>query len=233
MKKRTLISTTAGLAVAAMLMGAGFVGTANAAEVTNNDITITQPAAVQNQLIQPTMNGRTFKAYRISNYSNAQVNADGKITGYDMKVTNGFTDDLIRDAVKAAVVTGDAVNTNFANVVELKTDGSITFKGDAENLTPLQFVGKYFYGTGADVYGNDNANSYQVRTFADYLLKHLPTGATAITGVGANKQVTLDIPDGEEGLYLIIEDPKIDTTTDTFKGETVSRRSVPNSTTKS
>lgn len=225
MNRNIIKTTTAGLATLTMLLGAGFVmaPTANAAEIANNDITITQPAAVQNQLIPPTMNGRTFKAYRISNYSNAQVNDNGQITGYDMKVTNGFTDDLIRDAVKAAVVTGDAVNTNFANVVELKTDGSITFKGDAENLTPLQFVGKYFYGTGADVYGNDNANSYQVRTFADYLLKHLPTGATAITGVGANKQVTLDIPDDEEGLYLIIEDPKIDTTTDPFKGETVSR----------
>ena len=223
MKKRTLISTTAGLAVAAMLMGAGFVGTANAAEIANNDITITQPDAVQNQLIQPTVTGRTFKAYRISDYSNAQVNDKGKITGYDMKVTNGFTDDLIRDAVKAAVVTGDAVDKNFQNVVTLGDDGNITFKNDAENLTPLQFVGKYFYGTGADVYGNDNANSHQVRTFADYLLKHLPIGATPITGVGANNQVTLDIPDGEEGLYLIIEDPKIDTTTDTFKGETVSR----------
>ena len=74
MKKRTLISTTAGLAVAAMLMGAGFVGTANADEIANNDITITQPqsSAVSN-LIQPTVNGRTFKAYRISDYSNAQV----------------------------------------------------------------------------------------------------------------------------------------------------------------
>ena len=223
MKKRTLISTTAGLAVATMLMGAGFVATANAAEVTSNDITITQPAAVQNQLIQPTVNGRTFKAYRISNYSNAQVNDKGQITGYDMKVTNGFTDNLIRNAVKAAVVTGDAVNTNFANVVELKTDGSITFKGDAENLTALQFVGKYFYGAGADVYGNDNANSHQVRTFADYLLKHLPQGANAISAIGANDQETLDIPDGEEGLYLIIEEPTIDTKTDAFKGETVSR----------
>ena len=98
MKKRTLISTTAGLAVAAMLMGAGFVATANAAEIANNDITITQPDAVPNQLIPPTMNGRKFKAYRISNYSNAQVNDKGQITGYDMKVTNGSTDDLIRDA---------------------------------------------------------------------------------------------------------------------------------------
>ena len=97
MKKRTLISTTAGLAVAAMLMGAGFVGTANAAEVNNNGITITQPASVENQLIPPTVDNRQFKAYRISDYSNAQVNDDGKITGYDMKVTNGFTDDRVEN----------------------------------------------------------------------------------------------------------------------------------------
>ena len=115
MKKRTLISTTAGLAVAAMLMGAGFVGTANAAEVNSNDITITQPAAVPGQLIQPTMNGRTFKAYRISDYSNAQVNDKGPITGYDMKVTNGFTDALIRDAVKAAIVSEDGTETTLTN----------------------------------------------------------------------------------------------------------------------
>lgn len=215
----------AGMMAAAMLSvgAAGLVSTANAAEVNSNDITITQPAAVENQLIQPTVNGRTFKAYRISNYSNAQVNASGQITGYDMKAQAPFTDNLIRDAVKAAVVTGDAVDTNFQNVVALGDDGNITFKGDAENLTALQFVGKYFYGAGADVYGNDNADSDQVRTFADYLLAHLPQGATAVSATGANGQVTLDIPDGEEGLYLIVEDPTIDTTTDAFKGETVSR----------
>lgn len=221
----TMRRAAAGMMVAAMLSvgAAGLVSTANAAEVTSNDITITQPDAVQNQLIQPTVNGRTFKAYRISNYSNAQVNADGKITGYDMAAQAPFTDALIKDAVKAAIVTGDAVDTNFQNVVALGDDGNITFKGDAENLTALQFVGKYFYGAGADVYGNDNADSDQVRTFADYLLEHLPNTATSITATGANNQVTLDIPDGQEGLYLIVENPKIDTTTDAFKGETVSR----------
>lgn len=223
MKKRTLISTTAGLAVATMLMGAGFIGTANAAEIANNDITITAPAAVTNQLIQPTVNGRTFKAYRISDYTNAQVNAKGQITGYDMAAQAPFTDALIRDAVKAAVITGDAVDSNFQNVVTLGDNGNITFKGDAENLTALQFVGKYFYGAGNDVYGNDNADSDQVRTFADYLLGHLPKGVTAVEATGANGQVTLDIQDGQEGLYLIVEDPKIDTTADAFKGETVSR----------
>ena len=221
----TMRRAAAGMMAAAMLSvgAAGLVSTANAAEITNNDITITQPAAVQNQLIQPTVNGRTFKAYRISNYSNAQVNANGQITGYDMAAQAPFTDALIKDAVKAAVVTGDAVDTNFANVVALGDDGNITFKGDAENLTALQFVGKYFYGAGADVYGNDNADSDQVRTFADYLLEHLPQGATAVSATGANGQVTLDIPDGQEGLYLIVEEPTIDTTTDAFKGETVSR----------
>ena len=223
MKKRTLISTTAGLAVAAMLMGAGFVATANAAEVNSNDITITQPAAVPGQLKPPTMNDRTFKAYRISDYSNAQVNDDGQITGYDMKVTNGFTDNLIRDAVKAAIVSEDGTVASQFNTVVAYTNSKVTFIGDAENLTALQFVGKYFYGTGADVYGNDNANSHQVRTFADYLLKHLPVDASAINATGADDQVTFDVQDGEEGLYLIIEEPKIDTTTDAFKGETVSR----------
>ena len=224
MKKRTLISTTAGLAVAAMLMGAGFVATANAAEIDNNDITITQPqsSAVSN-LIQPTVNERTFKAYRISDYSNAQVNDNGQITGYDMKVTNGFTDDLIRDAIKAAIVSEDGTVASEFNTVVAYTNSKVTFIGDAENLTALQFVGKYFYGTGADVYGNENANSHQVRTFADYLLKHLPQEAVPVSATGANNQVTFDIPDEGEGLYLIVEEPKIDTTTDTFKGETVSR----------
>lgn len=223
MKKRTLISTTAGLAVATMLMGAGFVATANAAEIANNNITITQPATVQNQLISPTVNGRVFKAYRISDYTNAQVNDKGQITGYDMAAQAPFTDALIRDAVKAAIVTGNVVDKNFQNVVTLGDNGNITFKGDAENLTALQFVGKYFYGAGADVYGNDNADSDQVRTFADYLLGHLPKGVTTVEATGANGQVTLDIPDGKEGLYLIVEEPTIDTTTDAFKGETVSR----------
>lgn len=222
MKKRTLISTTASLAVATMLMGAGFVATANAAEIANNDITITAPAAVQNQLIQPTVNGRTFKAYRISNYSNAQVNAQGQITGYDMAAQAPFTDELIRNAVKAAVVTGDAVDTNFQNVVTLGNDGNITFKGDAENLTALQFVGKYFYGAGNDVYGNDNADSDQVRTFADYLMKNLPVGVPAKDATGADNQVTFDIQDGQEGLYLIVEEAK-DATTGSSAEETVSR----------
>ena len=75
MKKRTLISTTAGLAVAAMLMGAGFVATANAAEIDNNNITITQPQpdAVKNQLLQPTVKDRTFKGDAENTLDTARV----------------------------------------------------------------------------------------------------------------------------------------------------------------
>lgn len=222
MKKRTLISTTAGLAVATMLMGAGFVATANAAEIANNDITITAPAEVPNQLIQPTVTGRTFKAYRISDYSNAQVNAKGQITGYDMKVANGFTDALIRDAVKAAIVSEDGTVASNFNTVVAYTNSKVTFIGDAENLTALQFVGKYFYGAGSDVYGNDHADSDEVRTFADYLMNHLPAGATAKDATGADNQVTFDIPDGQEGLYLIVEEAK-DAATGSSAEETVSR----------
>ena len=99
-KLDTVRKAAAGIVAAAMLSvgAAGLVSTANAAEVNSNDITITQPAKVENQLIPPTVDNRQFKAYRISNYSNAQVNDKGQITGYDMKVTNGSTDDLIRDA---------------------------------------------------------------------------------------------------------------------------------------
>ena len=220
MHKRTGLAAIALLSITATF-ATGLI--ANADETpANNDITITAPASGTN-LIAPTVDGRTFKAYRISNYSNAQVNASGQITGYDMKAQAPFTDALIKDAVKAAIVTDDAVDTNFSEVVTLNADGSITFKGDAENLTALQFVGKYFYGAGADVYGNDNANSHQVRTFADYLLKHLPQGANAISATGSKGKVVIDVPDGQEGLYLIVEEPKIDTTTDAFKGETVSR----------
>ena len=75
MKKRTLISTTAGLAVTAMLMGAGFVATANAAEIDNNNITITQPQpdAVKNQLLQPTVKDRTFKGDAENTLDTARV----------------------------------------------------------------------------------------------------------------------------------------------------------------
>ena len=226
MHKRTGLAAIALLSITATF-ATGLI--ANADETSaNNDITITAPVTITapaggTNLIAPTVDGRTFKAYRISNYSNAQVNASGQITGYDMKAQAPFTDALIKDAVKAAIVTDDAVDTNFSEVVTLNADGSITFKGDAENLTALQFVGKYFYGAGADVYGNDNANSHQVRTFADYLLKHLPQGANAISATGSKGKVVIDVPDGQEGLYLIVEEPKIDTTTDAFKGETVSR----------
>ena len=105
MKKRTLISTTAGLAVAAMLMGAGFVGTANAAEIANNDITITQPAAVPNQLIQPN-SVRTFTIRtNVPNYTTDYPNWQARnftIADNPAANINPFKDGAVRNLVVKA-----------------------------------------------------------------------------------------------------------------------------------
>ena len=105
MKKRTLISTTAGLAVAAMLMGAGFVATANADEVNNNGITITQPAAVPGQLIQ--LNSvRTFTIRtNVPNYTTDYPNWQAKnfiITDTPSKNIDPFKDGAVRNLVVKA-----------------------------------------------------------------------------------------------------------------------------------
>ena len=137
MKKRTLISTTAGLAVAAMLMGAGFVGTANAAEVTSNDITITQPAAVPGQLIQ--LNSvRTFKAYRISDYPNWQAK-NFIITDNPSKNIDPFKDGAVRNlVVKATTVDGtETTLTNEQYTVDV-TNGT----SDVENTKNINDFAK-------------------------------------------------------------------------------------------
>ena len=105
MKKRTLISTTAGLAVAAMLMGAGFVATANADEVNNNGITITPPAAVPGQLIQ--LNSvRTFTIRtNVPNYTTDYPNWQAKnfiITDTPSKNIDPFKDGAVRNLVVKA-----------------------------------------------------------------------------------------------------------------------------------
>ena len=120
MKKRTLISTTAGLAVTAMLMGAGFVATANAAEVNSNDITITQPAAVPGQLIEPTMNGRKFKDGAVRNLVVKATTADGTETTltkdeqYTVDVTNGTSDVENTKNINDFAKTGGVIMTMLA-----------------------------------------------------------------------------------------------------------------------
>ena len=211
MHKRTGLAVIALLSITATF-ATGLI--ANADETSaNNDITITAPAGGTN-LIAPTVDGRTFKAIRIAGYKDVAVK-DGKITGFDLTLADGVTDSALTTAILAAYPSG--VESVFT-----VTDGKITLQGAYENMTLIQFIGQYFYGNGSDVYGNTNAGSEAVRKLADSLMGSLSSNP-AITATGSNGKVVINVPDDREGLYLIVEEPKIDTTTDAFKGETVSR----------
>lgn len=211
MHKRTGLAAIALLSITATF-ATGLI--ANADETpANNDITITAPAGGTN-LIAPTVDRRTFKAIRIAGYKDVAVK-DGKITGFDLTLADGVTDSALTTAILAAYPSG--VESVFT-----VTDGKITLQGAYENMTLIQFIGQYFYGNGSDVYGNTNADSVAVRKLADSLMGSLSSNP-AITATGSNGKVVIDVPDDREGLYLIVEEPKIDTTTDAFKGETVSR----------
>ena len=211
MHKRTGLAAIALLSITATF-ATGLI--ANADETpANNDITITAPAGGTN-LIAPTVDGRTFKAIRIAGYKDVAVK-DGKITGFDLTRADGVTDSALTTAILAAYPSG--VESVFT-----VTDGKITLQGAYKNMTLIQFIGQYFYGNGSDVYGNTNADSVAVRKLADSLMGSLSSDQ-AITAIGSKGKVVIDVPDDREGLYLIVEEPKIDTTTDAFKGETVSR----------
>lgn len=211
MHKRTGLAAIALLSITATF-ATGLI--ANADETSaNNDITITAPAGGTN-LIAPTVDGRTFKAIRIAGYKNVAVK-EGKITSFDLTPADGVTDSALTTAILAAYPSG--VESVFT-----VTDGKITLQGAYENMTLIQFIGQYFYGNGSDVYGNTNAGSEAVRKLADSLMGSLSSNP-AITAIGSEGKVVIDVPDDREGLYLIVEEPKIDTTTDAFKGETVSR----------
>lgn len=211
MHKRTGLAAIALLSITATF-ATGLI--ANADETSaNNDITITAPAGGTN-LIAPTVDGRTFKAIRIAGYKDVAVK-DGKITGFDLTRADRVTDAALTTAILAAYPSG-------VPRVFTVTDGKITLQGAYENMTLIQFIGQYFYGNGSDVYGNTNADSVAVRKLADSLMGSLSSNP-AITATGSNGKVVIDVPDDREGLYLIVEEPKIDTTTDAFKGETVSR----------
>lgn len=211
MHKRTGLAVIALLSITATF-ATGLI--ANADETSaNNDITITAPAGGTN-LIAPTVDGRTFKAIRIAGYKDVAVK-DGKITGFDLTLADGVTDSALTTAILAAYPSG--VESVFT-----VTDGKITLQGAYENMTLIQFIGQYFYGNGSDVYGNTNAGSEAVRKLADSLMGSLSSDQ-AITAIGSEGKVVIDVPDDREGLYLIVEEPKINTTTDAFKGETVSR----------
>ena len=210
MHKRTGLAVIALLSITATF-ATGLI--ANADETSaNNDITITAPAGGTN-LIAPTVDGRTFKAIRIAGYKDVAVK-DGKITGFDLTLADGVTDSALTTAILAAYPSG--VESVFT-----VTDGKITLQGAYENMTLIQFIGQYFYGNGSDVYGNTNADSVAVRKLADSLMGSLSSNP-AITATGSEGKVVINVPDGQEGLYLIVETTP-NTDAGRGKGQTISR----------
>jgi len=210
MHKRTGLAAIALLSITATF-ATGLI--ANADETpANNDITITAPAGGTN-LIAPTVDGRTFKAIRIADYKDVAVK-DGKITGFDLTLADGVTDLALTKAILAAYPKG--VESVFT-----VTDGNITLQGAYKNMTLIQFIGQYFYGNGSDVYGNTNADSVAVRKLADSLMGSLSSNP-AITATGSEGKVVINVPDGQEGLYLIVETTP-NTDAGRGKGQTISR----------
>ena len=216
MHKRTGLAAIALLSITATF-ATGLI--ANADETSaNNDITITAPTTITapaggTNLIAPTVDGRTFKAIRIAGYKDVAVK-DGKITGFDLTLADGVTDAALTKAILAAYPSG-------VPRVFTVTDGKITLQGAYENMTLIQFIGQYFYGNGSDVYGNKSANSGAVRKLADSLMGSLSSDQ-AITATGSEGEVVINVPDGQEGLYLIVE-TKPNTDAGRGKGQTISR----------
>lgn len=215
-----IVKSTSMAAVVSMLVGTAFaagVVPAYAGEVTNNDITIT--AAAHGQSAKPDMAARTFKAYKIASYTNVSFDGAGNnrhAIGYDL--TGVVPEADMKTAIKAAV------GTQWNGVVAANGD-SIKFVGDAANLNAYQFVAKYFYGTGSDVYGNAQADKAEMRKFANALMDSHSLGNPAIAPVTvAGDTATVAVPDnGGEGIYLIVE------TSDHTDGNTVSRAMVTGS----
>lgn len=223
MINRRIVKSTSMAAVASMLVGTAFaagVVPAYAGEVANNDITIT--AAAHGQSTKPDMTTRTFKAYKIASYTDVQFDGTGTnrhAIGYDL--TGGVVPEVeMKAAIKAAV------GAQWNGVVA--ADGnSIKFVGNADNLNAYQFVAKYFYGTGSDVYGNAHADKAEMRKFANALMDSpsFRNGNAASTPVTVSGDTaTVAVPDnGGEGIYLIVE------TSDHTDGNTVSRAMVTGS----
>lgn len=174
-------------------------------------ITILAPDASGNNMVAPSVNGRTFTAYRIGQYDNPVIK-DGNVVSYNLKYPNGITNETAMGWIKAVVVTNNAegsptVATNMKDLIAVDADGDITFINEAENISALQFIGKYFYGQGTDLYGNDHANNAQMRALADVMMDSLKTNTSVghVSATGADGKVTLDTSSIDEGLYLIVD----------------------------
>lgn len=212
----------AALAAIALAVGIGGVSAAQADEAPTpqaGTITITAPVVqADDNMKPPTFTGRKFTAYQLASYVSPQTNADHTaITGYGLANAAGVNDADVLSWIGAAAVTNGTVDPNLRSVLNA-SGGTLTFTGEAADLTPIEFVAKYFYGTGTDRYGNQMANSLQVRLFADAAATSgkLKDGTTATVSPTQAQFTGLN-----EGLYLIDE-----TDSQSGSAQTVSRAMI-------
>ncbi|MEE1296100.1 MAG: isopeptide-forming domain-containing fimbrial protein [Bifidobacterium sp.] len=201
---RTMVAMIASAAFA-LGIGGAMGATAMAADATDTTITITAPDQADISNVVTSVNDRSFKAYQLADYTDVTANAAGTaVSSYDLTPASGISESEVMGWIKAAAVDSDGQVASDLSDVIADNNGTISFTGAAENLTALQFVAKYFYGTGTDDFGNDHANNPQMRAFADAAEASLASATPAAEATGANNQVTLTPK--SQGLYLIVED---------------------------
>ena len=206
----------------------------------NNDITV-NTAIPDGSTEKPSLAGRKLMAYRIAKYKEVMVNPQNEVTGYDLEADKALEPVLMK-ALKSVLVTKEGkVADNFAKLVALDGE-NIKFIGAANNMSAERFVTTYFYGTGKDAYGNENADGTaekgfedggkqytvatkdELRRFADYLVtegKDKLGQGVKMTVAEGGESATLDVQNGEEGVYLIA-----DQTNSPKRGQMVSRAMI-------
>lgn len=141
-----------------------------------------------------------FSLYKIAEYTNVAGNG-AVATSYDLTPANPVTQDSVRvwiyDAYTASGMCSSGQNTTFDCATS-------KFVGDAANLSPLTYVAKYFYGTGADLFHNEAADNKLMRAFANAAKSMDNPITTVTTGDDAGDALSLDA--GSQGLFLITQD---------------------------
>lgn len=229
-KKLTAIA----MAVATMCGGMAVSGTAFAAADTNpnNDIAISAQSRKDGDVDRTVnVNGRKFTAYKLGSYENARFETVGgdsgyqRVKGYDLTSTdNAKISAALKPVVTETTGGQTTVKAKWGEVIRLNGDGDLEFIGNSANLSPIEFVAKYFYGQADDVYGNDHADNAEMRQFANGLRTAGFAAAAATTG--ADNEARFDLDDSEAGLYLITEDADSANHDADHSGETVSRAMV-------
>lgn len=231
--------TSIALAVATLFGGAAVSSTAFAAADTNkaNDITISAQGRKDGDVDRTVnVNGRKFTAYKLGSYENVRFETVGegnaaykRVKGYDLTSTdNAKLSAALKPVVTETTGEGKAAKTTvkakWNKRIRLDGEGNLEFIGDSANLSPVEFVAKYFYGQADDVYGNDHANNAEMRQFANSLKAAGFTAAAQTTG--ADGEARFDLADDEAGLYLITEDADSANHDADHSGETISRAMV-------